>query len=98
VLIAIQKDLIGAIRVENRTDLVDHLYLQALDIWEVLIISKHAPRRIRIVNCYDVWVRASCRWQGSSPRQHQAIEDADWGSLIVGRCLLVGDFNTHSPI
>lgn len=98
VLIAIRKDLIGAVRVENRTDLVDHPYLQALDIWEAPLISGHAPRRTRIVNCYDVWIGASFRWQGASPRRRRAIEDADWGLLIVGRCLLVGDFNAHSPI
>jgi hypothetical protein len=32
VLIAIRKDLIGAVRIENRTDLVDYSYLQTLDI------------------------------------------------------------------
>jgi hypothetical protein len=42
VLMAIRKDLIGAVRIENCTDLVDHLYLQALDIWEAPIISRHA--------------------------------------------------------
>ncbi|QKX53974.1 uncharacterized protein TRUGW13939_01054 [Talaromyces rugulosus] len=94
---AIRKDLIGAVRVENRTDLVDHPYLQALDIWEAPIISGHAPRRTRIVNCYDVWIGASYRWQGAFPRRRRAIEDADWDLLIVGRCLLVGDFNAHSP-
>jgi hypothetical protein len=32
VLIAIQKDLIEAVRIENHTNLVDYPYLQALDI------------------------------------------------------------------
>jgi hypothetical protein len=59
VLMAIRKDLIRAVRIENRTDLVDHPYLQAVDIWEAPIISRHAPRRTRIVNCYDVWIGAS---------------------------------------
>jgi hypothetical protein len=95
---AIRKDLIGAVRIENCTDLVDHPYLQALDIWEAPIISRHAPRRTRIVNCYDVWIGASFRWQGVSSRRCRAIEDADWGPLIEGRCLIVGDFNAYSPI
>jgi ribonuclease HI len=98
VLIAVRKDLIGAIRVENRTDLVDTPYIQVLDIWENAIISGHAPRRTRIINCYDVWVGAGCRWQGASPRRRRAIEDANWGTILMGRCLIVGDFNAHSPI
>ena len=50
VLIGVRKDLIGAIRVEHRTDLVDTPYIQCLDIWETAIISGHAPRRTRVVN------------------------------------------------
>ena len=98
VLIAVRRDLIGAIRVENRTDLIDHPYLQALDIWEIPIISEQAPRCTRIINCYDTWIGAGQRWQGATPRRRRAIDDADWASLIGGRCLLVGDFNAHSPI
>jgi hypothetical protein len=56
---AIRKDLIGAVRIENRTDLVDHPYLQAVDIWKAPIINRHAPQHTRIVNYYNVWIGAS---------------------------------------
>jgi hypothetical protein len=45
-----------------------------------------------------VWIGASFWWQGASPRRRRAIEDADWGLFIEGRCLIVGDFNAYSSI
>jgi hypothetical protein len=68
-----------------------------VDIWD-LGRAQEKARRTRIVNCYDNWVGASCCWMGESPRRRRAIEDADWGQLIMGRCLLLGDFNAHSPL
>ncbi|ODM21086.1 hypothetical protein SI65_04139 [Aspergillus cristatus] len=56
------------------------------------------PRRTRVINCYDNWVGAEACWQGSSPQRRRAIEDIDWRHIFHGRCLLVGDFNAHSPI
>jgi hypothetical protein len=35
VLIAIQKDLLASKTIEARTDLVNHLYILALDIWDL---------------------------------------------------------------
>ena len=37
-------------------------------------------------------------WHGESERQRRALEDVQWDQVIEGRCLLVGDFNAHSPL
>lgn len=37
-------------------------------------------------------------WHGESERQRRALEDVQWEQVIEGRCLLVGDFNAHSPL
>ena len=52
VLIAIKKDLTN-ILVENRTDLVNHPYIIAIDIWELHNKTKRKIRRTRLINCYN---------------------------------------------
>jgi ribonuclease HI len=130
VLIAVRKDMLKILRLEARSDLISHPYLQVLDIWEPLSqasisspsssLSSTSPsssfaspslssassslsstsswRYTRIINCYDAWIGAAQRWQGLSSLRRRAIEDADWPSLIRGRCLILGDFNAHSPV
>ncbi|KAJ5453717.1 uncharacterized protein N7458_004673 [Penicillium daleae] len=37
-------------------------------------------------------------WQGNIEERRRAIEDVHWDSVLEGRCLLLGDFNAHSPL
>jgi Endonuclease-reverse transcriptase len=96
VVIAVRKDLLNQLIIEARMDLANHPYILVVDIWELRAQEK--ARRTRIINCYDNWIGASCCWQGESTRRRRAIEDADWGQIIGGRCLFLGDFNAHSPL
>jgi len=97
VVIAVCRNLLNKLAIEACTDLLDHPYLMALDIWE-LGRARERIQRTQIVNCYDNWLGAECCWQGENPRRRQAIEDANWDQIIEGRCLLLGDFNTYSPV
>jgi hypothetical protein len=53
--VAIRRDLFDRTTVEARTDLINHPYLMALDIWE-LNRSGEKARRTRVINCYDNWL------------------------------------------
>ena len=97
VAIAIRRDLVNKVIVEARTDLIDHPYLIAMDVWE-LNRAREKTRRTRIINCYDNWLGIGHCWQGESERQRRALEDVQWEQVTEGRCLLVGDFNAHSPL
>ena len=97
VVIAVRRDLLDQLIIEARTDLINHPYILTVDVWDLGRAQERA-QRTRIVNCYDNWVGANCCWLGESPRRRRAIEDADWRQLITGRCLLLGDFNAHSPL
>ena len=95
--IATRKDLLDQLIIEARTDLISHPYILVVDIWD-LGRAQERVRKTRVVNCYNNWIRASCCWQGGSPRRRRAIEDVEWRQVIEGRCLLLGDFNAHSPL
>ena len=97
VAIAIRRDLVDKVIVEARTDILDHPYFMIVDVWE-LNRAQEKVRRTRIVNGYDNWLGASHCWQGDSERQRRALEDVYWDQVIEGRCLLLGDFNAHSPL
>lgn len=68
-----------------------------LDVWE-LGRAREKTRRTRVVNCYDNWLGAGQPWQGENERRRRAIEDVNWDEVLEGRCLLLGDFNAHSPL
>ncbi|KAI0998334.1 hypothetical protein K3495_g9861 [Podosphaera aphanis] len=76
--------------------MVDHPYIQVLDIWE-LDSNKKKKRKTRLVNVYDNWVGEGMPWSGPSNRRRRAIDDMSWDSVIENRTILLGDFNTHSP-
>ncbi|KAI0996243.1 hypothetical protein K3495_g11936 [Podosphaera aphanis] len=80
---------------ETRSDLVDHPYIQVVDVWE-LDIHKKKKRRTRLVNIYDNWIGRGQLWQGEAEEKRRAIQDVDWETVIEGRTILVGDFNAHS--
>lgn len=80
---------------ETRSDLIDHPYLQVVDVWE-LKSQRKKKRRTRIVNIYDNWVGRDQIWQGDREEKRRAIQDAEWETIIDGRTVLAGDFNAHS--
>lgn len=53
ILMIVKKELANEIIVENRSDLVDHLFYVALDIWEMDGQSKNLVRQTRVVNIYN---------------------------------------------
>lgn len=95
--VAIRRDLFNQAVVEARTDLIDHPYIMAVDIWE-RGRAKEKKRRTRVINCYDNWVGPGLCWQGNIEERRRAIEDVRWDSVLEGRCLLLGDFKVHSPL
>ncbi len=66
VLIAVRKDILNKIIIENRTDWVSHPYCIVLDIKERSPGSEKYCRRTRVVNLYDNKIGNGCVWQGSS--------------------------------
>jgi Endonuclease-reverse transcriptase len=97
VTIAIRRDLLDKLIIEARLDLLNHPYLMAVDVWD-LNRARARARRTRVVNCYDNWLGAEHCWQGGSARNRRAIEDVQWEQIIEGKCLVLGDFNAHSPL
>ena len=72
-------------------DLINHPYFMVVDIVE-------RGRRTRVVNCYNNWIGALHTYVGISRRRRRALTDVNWDPIIQGRCLILGDFNAHSPI
>src|SRR5699024_5196273 len=46
----------------------------------------------------DNWLEIGHCWHGESERQRRALEDVQWDQIVEGGCLLLGDFNAHSPL
>ena len=97
VLIAIRKDLLTEIIMESRSDLVNHPYFLAIDVWELHPQSKQKRRKTRLINCYDNRIGLNTTYHGEIDSNRRAIEDINWEPLIQGRTILLGDFNAHSP-
>lgn len=53
VLIAVRKEILSKVVIENRTDLVSHPYCMVLDIRELHPQSGRCLRKTRVVNLYD---------------------------------------------
>ena len=73
VLIAVKKDILNKVIIENPTDLVSHPYCIVLDIRECNPTSGKYQRRTRVVNLYDNKIDNGYIWQGSNPTIYQAI-------------------------
>lgn len=78
VLVAVRKEILNQLVVENRTNLVSHPYCLAVDITEFESLPSRRKKKIRIINLYDNKFGERQRWQGSSPQVRQAIEDISW--------------------
>ena len=90
VVTAVRKDIVGRVAIEARTDLINHPYFIVVDVVE-------RERRTRVVNCYDNMLGPSYTYVGAIRRNRRALTDVDWGPILRGRCLILGDFNAHSP-
>jgi hypothetical protein len=91
VVTAVRRDIVVNMVIEARTDLINHPYFIAVDIVE-------RGRRTRVVNCYDSWLGASHTYVGASRRNRRAFIDINWDPILRGRCLILRDFNAHSPL
>jgi hypothetical protein len=97
VLIAIRKDLLIKVITEARSDLVNHPYVLALDIWDLQSDTQKKARRTRLINCYDNRIGLNIIYHGDIDSNRRAIDDMNWENLIQGRAILLDDFNAHSP-
>ena len=90
VMTAVRRDIVGKVAIEARTDLINHPYFIAVDVVE-------KGRRTRVVNCYDSRIGPGYRYVGATRHNRRALGDIDWEPVFRGRCLILGDFNAHSP-
>lgn len=90
VVTAVRRDIVDKVVIEARTDLIDHPYFMAVDIVE-------RGRRTRVVNCYDNRIGLGYTYVGASRSSRRALIDVNWDLIMDGRCLILGDFNAHSP-
>jgi hypothetical protein len=91
VVTAVRRDIVDKTVLEARTDLIDHPYFIVVDVVE-------RGRRTRVVNCYDIWLGASHTYAGATQRNRRALTDVNWDPIFSGRCLILRDFNAHSPM
>lgn len=91
----IKMDIAERIIVESRSDIIDHPYIQVMDVQELDSIKKK-KKRTRTANLYDNGVRENLIWHGNRAEKNRSFQDVDWRLIIKGRMILVGDFNAHS--
>lgn len=84
VLTAVKKELVNKIMVENRTNLVNHLYFLVLDIRDLDGKSYRPTRRARVINIYDNRVGQGCTWERETPQNCRAIGDIIQDRVIRG--------------
>ena len=76
VLMAVRKDILNNVIIENRIDLVCHPYYTVLNIRERNSVSRKYSKRIRVVvNLYDSKIGSGCVWQGSGSTIQRAIQN-----------------------
>ena len=97
VLMTVRKDILNKVIIDNRTDLVSHLYCSVLDIKELHALTRKVLRKTRVVYLYDNKFGRGQIWEGLSPVLQRAIQDISWSQIIRGRLPIVGDMNAHSP-
>ena len=64
---AVKKELVDKIIVENRTDLIDHPYFLALNIQDMDSRLNKPATQTRVVNAYDNQVGQGNTWEGITP-------------------------------
>ena len=83
VLIAVRKDILNKVIIENQTDLVSHPYYIILNIRELNPVSGKYWRKTRVINLYDNKIDNGCVWQGSSSTIWQTIQNIFWKPIIL---------------
>lgn len=53
VLIAIRKDILNGVIIDNQTDLVSHPYYTILNIKKFCLVSKKVLKKTKVINIYD---------------------------------------------
>ena len=82
VLIAIKKDLLTKIIIKRRSDLVNHPYFLALDVWELHPQSRQKRRKTRLINYYDNRIGPNTTYVDNLDSNRRAIQDINWEPLI----------------
>ena len=96
VLTAVRRDILNRVVVDNKSDLGSHPYIMIVDVRRNDPINRELGRRTRIVNIYDQNLGRGCTYLGGSETIRRAIQDINWGLIIRGRTILLGDFNAYS--
>ena len=82
VLVAIRKDLLTKVITESYSDLVNHPYFLAIDVWELHSKLKQKMWKTRLINCYDNRINSNITYQEDIDSNRRSIEDIHWNSLI----------------
>lgn len=75
VLIAVKKNILDRVIIDNQTDLISHPYSFCLDNKEFDLKSEKCLRKTRIVNFYDNKIGQGQLWEGLYSRVQRAMED-----------------------
>ena len=67
---------------EVRSDLVNHPYFLAIDIWELYPQIRAKMRRTRLINSYNNRIGPGTVYQGDIDFNRRAIDNIDWEPLI----------------
>lgn len=78
--------------------IINHSYIQMLDVWELEKREGVKKRRTQIIKVYHNHLRADEVWgQVGSTSRRRVLVQVKWNSLLEGSVIVQVDFNTHSP-
>ena len=77
VMIAVRKDILNRVMMNNRIDLIVYFYFLVIDVREINSRIKKSDRRTRIINAYNITVRADHIWQELSSRMRKALQNIE---------------------
>lgn len=82
--------------VETRTDIINHLYIEMLDVLEQKESEEKKKKRTRIVNVYNnhLLVDQASNKVGSNTKSLE-LTNVIADSIIDDRVVFLGRFNTH---
>lgn len=97
VMSAVWRDLENGSIVDDRIDLVNHLYIFLLEICGLNLQSKKPGKKTRVVKLYDNRVWPQGTWNGNIQRIIRTLEHVDGEKIVRGRMLIAGDIYAHNP-
>ena len=98
VMIAIRKNILNRMMMNNRTDLIAHSYFLTINVRKINSRIKRSDRRTRVMNAYDIIIEVDHIWQRFSSRVRRALQDMKWQATLQRRMLLIDDLNAHSQV